>query len=55
VTEAAGLGTTSPSAPFTMLGSPDAAACAGDACLVTPPDAVDAYADGEPGRRGVSR
>ena len=25
---------TQPTAPFTMLGAPDAAACEGDACLV---------------------
>ncbi|ROS54533.1 hypothetical protein EDF50_0623 [Frigoribacterium sp. PhB24] len=56
---AVGFGATSPSTPFTMLGSSDAVACVGDSCLVAPPGILGASTDGspddEPGRRGVSR
>ena len=55
MTETAGFGATSPSAPFAMLGSPDAVACEGDSCLVTPAGTVVVPSDVEPGRRGVSR
>ena len=57
--EPVGVEVDTPTTTFTMLGSPDAAACEGDSCLVVPPGTAGASADGgpddEPGRRGVSR
>ncbi|MBD8539132.1 hypothetical protein [Frigoribacterium sp. CFBP 8751] len=57
--EPVGVEVDKPTATFTMLGSPDAAACEGDSCLVVPPGiadtSVDRTSDDEPGRRGVSR
>jgi hypothetical protein len=60
MTEPVGVQVGTPTVPFTMLGTPDAAACEGDSCLVVLTGAVDAPVDGAPdaagpGRRGVSR